>query len=114
MKTLRVNIPNREYDIKIEKGNFSSWYENKKRQDSFELAENEKLKKDISRLEKSAKQSAQWSNQVEASKYNIRKDLLQDKGYIGHKSAKMMKKSICAQNRKEKAIEDAFKHFGML
>lgn len=31
-------------NIEIQKGNFSSWWENKRRQDSFELAENEKLK----------------------------------------------------------------------
>lgn len=32
-------------NIKIQKGNFTSWWENKQRQDHFELAENEKLKK---------------------------------------------------------------------
>lgn len=93
-------------NIEIQQGNFSTWWENKIRQDAFEMSENEKLKKDISRLEKSARQTADWSNKIEASKYNIKGDLLQDKGYIGHKSAKMMKRSIAAQNRKEKAIEE--------
>lgn len=93
-------------NIEIQQGNFSSWWENKKRQDVFEINENEKLKKDISRLEKSARQTANWATQIEASKYNIRGDLLQDKGFIGHKSAKMMKRSIATQNRKEKAIEE--------
>ena len=37
-------------NIKIQRGNFSSWLVNKERQDGFELAENEKLKKDIGRL----------------------------------------------------------------
>lgn len=96
-------------NIEVQQGNFSSWWENKTRQDNFELSENEKLKKDISRLEKSARQSANWANQTEASKYNIRGDLLQDKGYIGHKAAKMMKRSIAAQNRKEQAIEEKSK-----
>lgn len=96
-------------NIEIQHGNFSSWWENKRRQDVFEINENEKLKKDISRLEKSAKQSADWSRETEASKYHIRGDLLQDKGYIGHKAAKMMKRSISAQNRKEKAIEEKSK-----
>lgn len=96
-------------NIEVEKGNFSTWWENKRRQDNYELSENEKLKKDISRLEKSAKQSAQWANQVEKSKYNISSDLIQDKGYIGHKSAQMMKKSISIQNRRENAIEEKSK-----
>lgn len=93
-------------NIEIQQGNFSTWWENKSRQDAFEMSENEKLKKDISRLEKSAKRTANWANQIEVSKYNIRGDLLQDKGYIGHKSAKMMKRSVATQNRKEKAIEE--------
>lgn len=96
-------------NIEIQQGNFSSWWENKTRQDNFEIAENEKLQKDIKRLEKSAKQTAEWADKIEDSKYNIRGDLLQDKGYIGHKSAKMMKRSITAQNRRQQAIEEKSK-----
>ncbi|MBR6137016.1 MAG: ABC-F type ribosomal protection protein [Bacilli bacterium] len=96
-------------DIKIYKGNFSSWYENKNRQDNFELSENEKLKKDITRLEESAKRTAEWSDKVEASKYHAPRDILLDTGRIGHKAAKMMKRSIVAQNRIEKAIEEKSK-----
>ena len=32
-------------NIEVQRGNFSSWFENKRRQDAFEQAENEKLKK---------------------------------------------------------------------
>ena len=96
-------------DIKIEKGNFSSWYENKSRQDSYELNENEKSKKEISRLEESAKKTAEWSNKVERSKNHAPNDIFVDKGYIGHKAAKMMKRSISAEKRKEKAIEEKSK-----
>ena len=96
-------------NIEIQQGNFSSWWENKNRQDNYEISENEKLKKDINRLEKSAKQTAEWSDKVESSKYNIRGDLASDKGYIGHKSAKMMKRSIVTQNRRQQAIEEKSK-----
>ncbi|MFB0920870.1 MAG: ATP-binding cassette domain-containing protein, partial [Oscillospiraceae bacterium] len=34
-------------DIEIQKGNFSSWWLNKELQDSYELAENKKLKKEV-------------------------------------------------------------------
>ena len=37
-------------NIEIQKGNFSSWFHNKEQQDKFELAQNEKLNKDIKRL----------------------------------------------------------------
>ncbi|MDR1628354.1 MAG: ABC-F type ribosomal protection protein [Oscillospiraceae bacterium] len=98
-------------NIEVQQCNFSSWWRNKEYQDNFELAENEKLKRDIKRLEKSAKQTANWSDKVEATKFGGKRDsgLKADRGYIGHKSAKMMKRSISAQNRKEKAVEDKSK-----
>ncbi len=38
-------------NIEIQKGNFSSWKVNKERQDNFEMVQNEKLNKDINKLE---------------------------------------------------------------
>ena len=38
-------------NIEIQQGNFSSWKENKDRQDNFEIMQNEKLQKDINKLE---------------------------------------------------------------
>ena len=40
--------------IEVQKGNFSSWYENRQRQDAFELAQNAQLKKEIGRLKQAA------------------------------------------------------------
>ena len=57
-------------NIDIQKGNFSSWQENKDRQDNFELTQNEKLKKDIGRLEIASKNTANWSDKIEKTKYN--------------------------------------------
>ena len=92
--------------IDIQKGNFSSWQDNKNRQDNFELTQNEKLKKDISKLEIAAKNTAQWSDKIEKSKYNTTNSGSKvDRGYIGHQSAKMMKKSKVMEKRIEKAIE---------
>ena len=93
-------------NIDIQKGNFSSWQDNKNRQDNFELTQNEKLKKDISKLEIAAKNTAQWSDKIEKSKYNTTNSGSKvDRGYIGHQSAKMMKKSKVMEKRIEKAIE---------
>ena len=94
-------------NIEIQKGNFSSWQENKKRQDNFETSQNEKLKREISKLEKSAKQSAAWSEKLEKTKNGTRNSGLRpNRGYIGHKAAKMMKRSKNAENRKQNAIEE--------
>lgn len=87
-------------DIEVQSGNFSSWMENFERRQESELLQNERLKKDIGRLQKSAERSAGWSDRVEASKIGAA-----DKGYVGHKSAKMMKRSKTIEKRKQQAIE---------
>lgn len=92
--------------IGIERGNFSQYFKNKTEKDNWELNENKKLKNDIASLEKNFDRVKKWANKVENSKYNIKKGLATDKGYIGHKSAKMMKRAITAQKRKEKKIEE--------
>lgn len=94
-------------NIEIQKGNFSSWQENKQAQDNFELTQNEKLKKDINKLEIASKNTANWSNKIEKSKYNTTNSGSSiDRGYVGHQSAKMMKKSKVMERRIEKAIEE--------
>lgn len=90
-------------DITVTKGNFTTWWENKQRQDAFEQAENEKLKKEIGRLEETARQKASWSDRVEATKTGTGAF---DKGFIGHKAAKMMQRSKSLENRRAAAIEE--------
>lgn len=87
-------------DIEVQSGNFTSWFTNFEVKQESEFAQNERLKKDISRLQESANRSAAWSNKVEASKIGAA-----DKGYVGHKAAKMMKRSKAAEARRQKAIE---------
>ena len=94
-------------NIEIRKGNFSSWKANKDKQDNFEMVQNEKLSKDINKLEVASRNTAKWSNEVERSKYktnNSEKTI--DRGYLGHKSAKMMKKSKVMEQRIQKAIDE--------
>ena len=94
-------------DIEIQQGNFSSWKENKDRQDNFEAKQNERLQKDIKKLEIASKNTAKWSDEVEKSKYKTKNsETTIDRGYIGHKSAKMMKKSKVMDRRIEKAIDE--------
>ncbi|MCH3964481.1 MAG: Lsa family ABC-F type ribosomal protection protein [Clostridium sp.] len=94
-------------NIEIQKGNFSSWWRNKELQDGFELAENERLKKDISWLSSSAKRTSAWSNSVESSKYGTTNSGSKlDKGYVGHKAAKMMKRAKNIEARQQNMIEE--------
>lgn len=97
-------------NIEIQKGNFSTWWENKQRQDEFELAQNDKLKRDIQRLSDSAKRTSGWSHAVESTKNGTRNSGSKvDKGYIGHKAAKMMKRSKAIEQRQQNAIEEKSK-----
>lgn len=87
--------------IDVVSGTFSSWYADKQKEDAREITKNEKLKKDINRLDNSRKQTEHWSNQVEKSKQGAA-----DKGYVGHMAAKMMKRSKSIEKRQIKVIEE--------
>lgn len=94
-------------NIEIMQGNFSTWKENKDKKDNFEITQNEKLQRDINRLEIASKNSENWSNKAEKSKskkYNSETTI--DKGYIGHKAAKIMKSSKVMEQRIENAINE--------
>ena len=92
--------------IQIVQGNFTTWYENKQRQDEYEFQENKKLKKEISRLEEASKRTEKWSNEIEKTKKGQKNSGSKvDRGYIGHKSAKMMKRSKVSEFRMEQEIE---------
>lgn len=93
-------------NIEIQRGNFSSWYENKRRQDAFDLSENEKLKKEITRLEETARQKAAWADRSESAKIGSH---IFDRGFAGHKSAKMMARSKSIAARQQAAIEEKSK-----
>lgn len=92
--------------IEIQKGNFSSWYENRQKRDAYERDEHEKQVREINKLEKAARQTAGWSDKIEKTKKGHKvSGLKPDKGYIGHQAAKMMKRSKAAESRKDKAIQ---------
>ncbi|MCL2106396.1 MAG: ABC-F type ribosomal protection protein [Oscillospiraceae bacterium] len=104
--TLSIN----RASIEVVSGSFSSWQAQKQRQDAFELAQNERLSHEIDRLRKTAEQTARWSDKVERSKKQpLASGLSADRGYIGHKSAKMMKRAKATEHRQRQAIDDKSK-----
>lgn len=93
-------------NIEVQSGNFSSFMVNFERQQEFERKQNSRLQSDIQRLQETAKQTSVWADKVEASKNGTRNSGLRpDKGYIGHKSAKMMKRAKAVEARQQKEIE---------
>lgn len=99
--------------IEIQKGNFSSWWENKTMQDNFELMENERLKKDINRLETAAKRTSSWSEKAESKKIGFdpkkTEKSITRRPTEGAKAKKMMKRAKTIQERQINAIEEKSK-----
>lgn len=95
-------------DITVTKGNFSAWMENKERQDAMEAARNEQLKKEIGKLQKAARRAEDWSHQAEKMKMGSARpdhgDV--DRGYIGHKAAKGMKRAKGIAERAQEAVKE--------
>ena len=52
----------------LQAGNFSSWWENKQRRDQFELEQNQTLKKEIKKLNQSARRTREWADRAEGAK----------------------------------------------
>jgi lincosamide and streptogramin A transport system ATP-binding/permease protein len=97
-------------DIVVEVGNFSSWWENKRRQDEYELAENDRLKKDIIRLEASARRTSEWADKVEGSKIGFnplkKEKSIDSRAYIGEKSRRMQQRRKNLEHRQQDSIEE--------
>lgn len=61
-------------------------------------------------MSKAAKRTSDWSDEVEKSKNGTRNSGSKlDKGYVGHKAAKMMKRSKSMEQRQHSAIEEKSK-----
>lgn len=88
-------------DIEVQSGNFSSFLENFEIRQESERRQNARLQTEISRLKETAQRTAVWADRVEASKIGAA-----DKGYVGHKSAKMMKRAKTVEARQQKEIEE--------
>lgn len=105
-----VLVLNRK-SIEVQSGNFSSWWENKTRQDHFAQMENEKHLKEISLLKRAADRSARWAEQNENSKigFDPRKEpdrSLGTRAYIGAKTKKMQSRVKQYELRMEREIQE--------
>lgn len=97
-------------NIEIQQGNFSSWQENKRRQDEYELAQNERLKKDIGKLTAAARQAHKWADDAEATKIGHKDEKYEKnigtRSYIGEKSRRMQMRRKNLERRQNRAIEE--------
>ncbi|KRM20537.1 ribosomal protection-like ABC-F family protein [Latilactobacillus graminis] len=94
-------------DITVHQGNYQTWQVAHNQQTAYEQQQNRQLKGDIKRLTKTAHQKAQWSHAAEKGKNaaSVKTESANlDKGFIGHRAAKVMKRATTMANRAEKAI----------
>ncbi len=93
--------------IKMYKTKMSVYLDEKNNQDNLEINVNKKLKGEIKRLEIAQKQSKNWSEQKEASKINdVNRDHKPDRGFVGHRAAKMMKRSKSIEKRAKNNLNE--------
>ena len=90
-------------NIEVQKGNYSTWRLNKDYEDQFEIGQNERLRKEVKGLQTAVRRTAKWSDRVEHSKIG---GGACDRGFIGHKAAKMMKRSKAIEVRRNSALEE--------
>lgn len=93
-------------DIEVQSGNFSSFMTNFERRQDYEQSQNDKLQKEVKHLKQAARRSASWSDKTEASKFG---EGPVDRGFVGHKAAKMMKRSKVIEARQARAVEEKSK-----
>jgi ATP-binding cassette subfamily F protein 3 len=83
-------------------GNYTAFRDQQREQAEAEWSRYEKAQKKIRKLHKQAQTYQGWSNKAEAEKRGAA-----DKGFMGHKAAKLMKRSVVARRRLEEAAEEA-------
>ena len=105
-----VLVLNRQ-TIEVQSGNFSGWWENKRRKDQFVVAENEKHKKEIDNLKQVAARSSQWADKNESTKIGFDPMKEHDRSiatraYIGAKTKKMQSRVKQTEKRIGREIEE--------
>ena len=95
-------------NVWVMQGNYDTWEARLNQQNEYEQGRNEVLRRDIKHLEESARRTAEWSAKAEKGKFHVAPSVsaVVDRGYVGAKAASMMKKSMNAVRRKERAIEE--------
>ncbi|MBR3635764.1 MAG: ABC-F family ATP-binding cassette domain-containing protein, partial [Lachnospiraceae bacterium] len=97
--------------IEVQAGNFSSWWENKEKQDAFAIAENEKHLKEIGKLKSAADRTGRWADKSENSKIGFdpvkeHDRCIATRSYIGAKTKKAQARVKNYEKRVEREIED--------
>ncbi len=81
-------------DVRLHQGRFADWQRQMDLEEESEQRQKTKIKRQIAQLEQAARQRRGWSDTKEKSKIGAA-----DKGNVGHKAAKMMKRALAVEHR---------------
>jgi lincosamide and streptogramin A transport system ATP-binding/permease protein len=100
-------------NIEVMKGNFTTWWEQKKLKDAYELAQNEQLGQEIGRLQEAAGRAVRWADKAEGRKIGFDPRKTEKSAgrrpYEAAKSAKLMKRAKNVEKRRQDAIDEKSK-----
>jgi lincosamide and streptogramin A transport system ATP-binding/permease protein len=87
-------------DVRINKGNYTQWKTNMDIEAEFEFRKNENLRREVTSLESAAKNRRKWAGEKEKEKIGA-----YDKGFIGRRAAKQMKRALQIEKRINEKLE---------
>lgn len=92
--------------VEVQRGNYSTWQLGRDRQDALELAQNQRLRREIQRLDEASQRAGRWSDRIERGKTGgACSSAVKDRGYIGHQAARMAKRAKSIEIRRQAAVE---------
>lgn len=96
--------------IQVQKGNFSSWEENKRKQDEFEIQQNQRLKKEIAGYQAAARQARAWAEHAESTKFGLvpgaHERPKNARSYAGEQSRRMQQRRKNLEARMDRQAEE--------
>ena len=105
-----VLVMNRK-TIEVQAGNFTSWWENKERSDTFARTENERHRREIGKLKEAAARSGRWAEKSENRKIGFdpvkeNDRSISSRSFIGTKTKKMQARVKSYEKRIDREIEE--------
>ena len=88
------------------RGGFSAYLRERERREALERAEDARLRGEIRRLDEAARRAGEWAGRAEKAKHRTAdSDGRPERGYQGHKAAKLVKRAKGIERRREQAAE---------
>ncbi|USS90975.1 ribosomal protection-like ABC-F family protein [Fructilactobacillus carniphilus] len=95
--------------IQIYHGNYRAFREHRQLAEQERATANAKIERQVAKLEKSARQHQQWSQNKEKQKFNRKGNpdqKVMDRGMMGNRAARLMKKAKVAERKRNQAITE--------